>query len=230
MDDKTGAVDIKRRFFRPRNNPYMPLEFSGAAFRFGHSQIRGIYDLSAQVVAKPIFAPGDAVGPLDDLRGRRPLPAGWAIDWALFFEMPGAPAPQPSRLIDSKLVPALFDLPGAGEPLPLRNLKRGQALELPSGQDVARHMKVDVLATQDLDGAPELTPLWFYVLKEAEKRAGGNHVGPVAGRIVAEVLLGLLELDKQSYFSVEPDWQPWLDDADGNGIVGMPELIAYATS
>ena len=50
------------------------------------------------------------------------------------------------------------------------------------------------------------TPLWYYVLKEAEVRAGGEHLGPVGGRIVAEVLIGLLDADLGSYRNAEPGW------------------------
>jgi hypothetical protein len=52
-------------------------------------------------------------------------------------------------------------------------------------------------------------PLWFYILKEAEHR-GGDRLGPVGGRIVAEVLIGLLRADPASYLSREPDWEPTL--------------------
>ena len=52
------------------------------------------------------------------------------------------------------------------------------------------------------------TPLWYYVLKEAELRAGGLTLGPVGGRIVAEVLLGLISADRNSLLSLEPSWHP----------------------
>jgi hypothetical protein len=37
--------------------------------------------------------------------------------------------------------------------------------------------------------------LWFYILKEAKARGAGNQLGPVGGRIVAEVPLELLGAD-----------------------------------
>lgn len=56
------------------------------------------------------------------------------------------------------------------------------------------------------------TPLWFYVLQEAQALGeGGRRLGPVGGRIVAEVLLGLLEGDPLCYFNVEPNWEPTLE-------------------
>lgn len=50
-------------------------------------------------------------------------------------------------------------------------------------------------------------PLWFYVLKESEL-LGGQRLGPVGGRIVAEVLLGLLTVDSTSYFNAAIPWAP----------------------
>ena len=224
-DPATG--DFTLRHYRAQTRPYIPVEFSAAAFRFGHSQVRGIYDLNPTVTARPIFAPGDAVGPLDDLRGRRNLPGGWAIDWSFFFAIAGS-APQPSRIIDVRLVPALFDLPGPGGSLALRNLQRGQALQLPAGQDVARLMKAPVLTGGDL-GAPDPTPLWFYILKEAELTSGGATLGPVGGRIVGEVLLGLLRGDVHSFVNVDPAWTPTISDVDGDGRITMADLVAFAT-
>ena len=228
----TGQLVVRRRFYLPRKNAYMPLEFSVAVFRFGHSMIRGIYNLNAVVRDRPIFALGDNVGPTDDLRGNKVLPAQWTIDWNEFFALPGANA-QPSRLIDSKLVPALFDLPGAAphpeeEQLAFRNLVRGRLLKLPSGQDVARFMELAPLPGEQL-GAPEPTPLWFYVLKEAEIQQQGLRLGAVGGRIIAEVLLGLLDLDKHSWIHIEPDWDASrvIPDSDGDAKVTMSDLIAF---
>ncbi len=227
-DKKTGLPDVDLRYYRVKNNPYMPVEFSAAAFRYGHSQVRGIYNLNNVAVDRPIFIPGPLTDQFQDLRGFRPLPPQWTVDWTLFFEIDGS-TPQPSRMIDAGLVPALFDLPDSGGSLPFRNLKRGQALGLPSGQDVARLLRTEPLTTSDLGGAPEPTPLWFYILKESEVRSdGGKHLGPVGGRIVGEVLLGLLRADPGSWFSAEPTWQPTIPDDDGDGVVGMPDLVKFA--
>jgi hypothetical protein len=212
----------------------MPVEFSAAAYRYGHSQVRQIYDLNGNVTQRPIFLPGD-VGELDDLRGFRRLPAGWTADWSLFFELDGS-APQPSRLIDAKLSPALFELPRPTDErsLPFRNLKRGQALDLPSGQDVARFLGLRPLSGAEL-AAPEPTPLWFYVLKESEldrqpEGLGGHRLGPVGARIVAEVLLGLLRLDPRSNYSLEPEWRPTLPGSAGEGQFTMADLVRFATT
>ena len=102
-----------------------------------------------------------------------------------------------------------------GEPVSLvtRNLLRSLTMEVPSGQRVAKAMKLPVLAPADLDDLSpfhlsDRTPLWFYILREAEVTADGEQLGPVGGRIVAEVILGLIKGDRQSYLRQEPDWTP----------------------
>jgi hypothetical protein len=59
-------------------------------------------------------------------------------------------------------------------------------------------------------GFDRSTPLWFYILKESEVVADGKRLGPVGGRIVAEVFIGILEGDRLSYLRQEPDWTPTL--------------------
>jgi Animal haem peroxidase len=230
VDEESGRIDnIKRRYYRPKNNAYMPVEFSAAAFRFGHSQVRGIYNLSDGVRDRPIFQPGPLQNEFQDLRGFRPLPQGWTVQWPLFFPIDGS-TPQPSRLVDAKLSQALFDLPDNGGSLAFRNLKRGQVLGLPSGQDLAKALELKPLTGAEL-GAPEPTPLWFYILKESELApVAGAHLGPVGGRIVGEVLLGLLELDPRSWFSQEPSWTPTIAVADAGKGLQMSDLVRFATA
>lgn len=232
LQDDGAVEEVHTRFYRVKKNAYMPVEFSGAAYRFGHSMVRGIYNLSEQVTDRPIFIPGPLPNELADLRGFRRVPAGWTVNWEVFFPL-SATTPQPSRLIDSKLVRGLFSLPGSGKNLAFLNLLKGQILGLPSGQDVAKTMQLPALSGSEL-GTVEPTPLWFYILKESELVAGGKHLGPVGGRIVGEVLLGLVELDNQSWLNVNPGWRPvealGVTDADGDGVIGVPDLVAFATS
>jgi hypothetical protein len=61
----------------------------------------------------------------------------------------------------------------------------------------------------------ESTPLFYYILKEAELREDGLRLGPVGGRIVAEVFVGLFQLDPDSFLSVQPDWLPTLPTEGG---------------
>jgi hypothetical protein len=134
----------------------------------------------------------------------------------------------------------LIDLPafivGATEipehhSLAVRDLLRGHALDLPSGEAVARAMGL-VPLTEDERGLKELdwhgeTPLWYYVLKESEVRAGGERLGDVGGRIVAEVLFSLIDADRRSYRSMEPAWQPALPSA-APGTFTMADLLRFA--
>jgi hypothetical protein len=168
-----------RRVFGDRYNPYhpvpglrklrtglrlMPVEFSVAAYRFGHSMIRPEYRLN-MAVERPIFSrdPGETA----DLGGFRPIPSDWAIDWRFFIDLePGAsPAAKPplsdptvrrqyAYKIDTSLASPLRRLPRAiaYDPsiLALRNLERGNVFRLPSGQDVARALGVDPIPDDKL--------------------------------------------------------------------------------
>jgi hypothetical protein len=70
-------------------------------------------------------------------------------------------------------------------------------------------------------------PLWYYVLKEAQTRGeGGRHLGPVGGRIVAEVLTGLLEGDPYSYRRQWPTWTPELPRAQDDTFT-MGDLVRF---
>jgi hypothetical protein len=90
----TGRPDFHLRFYKPKNSAYMPIEFSAAAFRFGHSQVRPSYNLNNNVGIRPLFAPGDAPGAGADLRGRQPLLNGWTADWRQLLPIDGT---DPSR-------------------------------------------------------------------------------------------------------------------------------------
>ena len=234
------AAFANRQLFTWTNEPFIPVEFSGAAYRFGHSMVRPFYDLNGDIVGIPIFADADKPGPLEHLGGFRRLPALWSVDWSFFFKT-SSRKPQLSRAIDAKLSVPLFKLPtGVDEDrhaLAQLNLRRGRALGLPSGQDVAGAMGVTPLSGDDLGlnsiGLPAAgkakikaaTPLWYYLLREAEV-GGGTSLGPVGGRIVAEVLVGLLQGDPLSYISRRPTWKPELPGAKA-GDFTMPDLVKF---
>ena len=189
------------KFYKVKgNNPYMPVEFSVAAYRFGHSMIRPVYRLNLKHDRLPIFAHDDSQ---PSLRGFRKFPSNYAIDWRLFFDL-GNGAPrfgrervQPSYKIDTSLVEPLGDLKFAVKDHPnlaQRNLLRSWRMQLPSGQDVSRAMGIPPLDEEHLrvgkanedgnrkgrkgnkrlvDVNPKFrdnAPLWYYILAEAQQQ------------------------------------------------------------
>jgi hypothetical protein len=200
------------QWFRPGHSAFIPLEFADAAYRYGHSQIRHQYRLNLQTDPVPLFP---------DLLGFRAVPRHRKIDWTLFFDVPGATTAQRSKKIDGKIVRALIELPiavtGACEmedhhSLAVRDLQRGQGVGLPSGEAVARHMGITPLTAEQIGiastGWRDETPLWYYILREADACTGGNRLGPVGGRIVAEVLVALIDADATSFRRSHPEWRP----------------------
>jgi hypothetical protein len=269
LKDKKSIHDAKPnlRFFRWKKEPFIPVEFSVAAYRFGHSMIRPQYRLNTTLLTGgplndgrfSIFTPTDTD---QGLNGFREFPSVWAIDWSLFFNMGNNPPEfginrvQPAYKIDSSLVDPLGQLPATEAPvvvsLAKRNLLRGLRLGLPSGQDVARQMGVPVIPDEKLrvgkateEDAPEnlpitefgdsfkhRAPLWFYILAEAQQAFQNDEtpimLGPVGGRIVAEVFIGLMLGDSHSFLSQDPEWTPDPSFLNNDKKFGMAELIKQA--
>jgi hypothetical protein len=213
------------QWFAPESGEaYIPLEFADAAYRYGHGQIRHTYHLVEGGPAVPLFP---------DLVGFGPLPTDRRLDLARIFDVAGHPPAQRSKRLDGRLAASLIGLPeqvtgavdeAAYRSLAVRDLLRGETTGLPSGEEVARLIGVEPLSADDLGHDwPDGTPLWFYILKEAEHLGDGNRLGPVGGRIVAEVLIGLLRADSASYLSLDPDWQPDLPSAGPD--YGLADLL-----
>ena len=226
----------------------MPVEFSGACYRFGHSMVRPGYRIN-DANNLPIFP---------NLVGFGIVQPGHGLDWGRFIDVEkrkgddSTQAIKEKRLqfayrIDTSLVEPLANLPhsisGMG-PISLaeRNLKRGLRLGLPSGQAVAKAMgetplkDSQILIRQALDTPEppavdiatmqggvfkENCPLWTYILAEAMHHVhamdiptleGGKvntpQLGPVGGRIVAEVFLGLMYADQNSMLNLDRLWHP----------------------
>jgi hypothetical protein len=216
-----------RRFYKPRmREGFIPVEFQTGAYRFGHSMVRPSYRANLKGDnGNPFFGmvfdpAGEGESDPVDLRGGARAPRRF-IGWQTFFDF-GDGNVKPNKLIDTKISTPLFNLPLAAiashdqpQVLPQRNLLRQLTWSLPSGQAVAQAMGVTPLADADLNelhpyGFQSSTPLWYYVLKEAQLVADGLHLGPVGGRIVAEVLIGLLQSDPSSYLVQKPKWTPTL--------------------
>jgi hypothetical protein len=235
---------------RRSKDPLIPIEFSVAAYRFGHSQIRPSYRLNfgpTVTPAAPFFAFlfDDAQDPNDpdpiDLRGGKRAPRRF-VDWQTFFNF-GDGNFRPNKQIDGKLSSVVMLLPGSRGPapglptdgvqsLPSRNLMRHVNSGIPSGQAIARRMGVPALTPAQLDmlkpyDMEKSTPLWYYILKEAEVMEKGLRLGPVGGRIVGEVFIGLLKADESSYLAAQPRWKPVLP-ATRRGDFRITDLLTFA--
>ena len=239
-----------RRFYHPSDRPFIPIEFSTAAFRFGHSLVPQQLRVKAGKNLVNLF--GTALG-----KGFQALQShDQVVEWDVFFAIEnGNGKLQLAEQLNPKLARSLINLkdeivgPDATpeeRSLATRNLRRGQSFKLPSGESVARLMKAHGIET-DISpvinrikadtaaaGIPmgeDSTPLWYYILTEAavlgKEGQPGEGLGPVGGRIVAEVLLGLLECDPTSYLGEAPNWLPFLA---GTNEFTMADLLQISGS
>jgi hypothetical protein len=230
------------RFYRAQHEAFIPIEFSGAGYRFGHSLVRPDYSLNLDPqLGRPMPIVGD--DPSASLGGFRRFQSNWLIDWRLFYPIDGIhPRLQRTLKIDTKLANPLADLPFAFlKPivsLPQRNLIRGLELGLPSAQAIAQAMGIQPLDDDQLrvgadplgkfrDGAfREQAPLWYYLLGEAQHLHDGEKLGSVGSCIVMETFLGLLMADGHSLLRQNPLWKP--DIVEQGGSFGMAEFVKMA--
>jgi hypothetical protein len=239
--------------------PTMPIEFSVAAFRLGHSMIRRAYDWNN------IFDNGS--GTLDflftfsagsgELGGGSRLLSSWIADFRRLYDFNEAgradlavPEAQFNRAmrIDTTLANPLENLPGfsaADANLAFRNLTRAHMVKLATGQQMATFLKNkgvnltklttaqirDGLNGATLEGLTEVqrtalladTPLWFYILREAELNQG--RLKGVGARIVAETFHRAIEGSRTSIVR-DPAWRPTL--GPDNTTFRMVDLLLFA--
>jgi hypothetical protein len=255
------------KLYTPRY-PFIPVEFSVAAYRFGHSMVQPGYAIN-DVFGAPLFPADRTVPPAGPGQPRRDLRGGPVrfeerVNWKNFLDTGAAPTPAPratrfSSKIDTHLSSSLLQLPVSlfADPqvpqppsLAVRNLARGVALKLPSGQKVAEEVRKKCgdllqLKEDELWGTAETAqfkgkpaPLWYYFLREAEVLSDGEKLGPIGGRIVAEVLLGLLQIDSRSggaqespaasYLVLDRDWTPQLKGCQKPGKFTFADFFRIA--
>jgi Animal haem peroxidase len=243
----------------PTDVPTMPIEFSIAAFRLGHSMIRRDYNWNK------IF--DDGFGTLDllfvfsagsgDLGGSPRLPSSWIADFRRLYDFGEAnranlvvPAAKFNRAmrIDTRLVPTLASVPGfrgIEANLAFRNLTRAKMVRLATGHQMAAFLKSKGVTLTKLTNAEiregnggaaledhtktqraalvKDTPLWFYVLREAELNRG--RLAGVGARIVAETFHRAME-GSQASIVRDPAWRPTL--GPNSTTFRMVDLLLFA--
>ncbi len=244
-------------FYEPdRTKPQIPVEFSVAAYRLGHSMVRNSYEWNH------FFRTGGLKGPANlsllieftghgGLGKKQNLISIWCIDWTRFYDFGNAPANHINftSSIDTKISPQLGHLfsriPDLNDPrasLPYASLMRSRAVGLTTGQSIAavfgKHSGFPECTPDDIaELLPEdlvltfagSTPLWFYILAEAQIQRQGNSLGEVGSRLVAEVIITLMKLSPTSIFDKDGKitWRPFLEPQETPGDFKMTDLLRF---
>ncbi|MDQ3917268.1 MAG: heme peroxidase family protein [Acidobacteriota bacterium] len=242
---------------------FMPIEFSAAAFRIGHSMVRGSYDWNTYHSDQPYHGGRANLAQLfeftkfsGDLAGRPGVPSDWVIDWRRFYdfdhlsgyEAVDAAYRNRARKIDTQFSLRIQNIQLYPQQkidvhlraITIRNLLRGYSFGLPTGEQVAEAFGVKPLTPEEVRTGlheqvladpmfSERTPLWYYILKEAELNGGGK-LGPVGSRIIAETFVALI---KESPYSIlrEQNWRPepeWCQPGGDAPRFEMADLINAA--
>lgn len=228
----------------------MPHEFA-IGFRFGHSQLRDKYRLRQGGGDIKLFdRSNEPTSGLYDLRGSKALDPSHVIEWPYFL------ANNQSNLIDARVNQVVFNLPQSTIPdhdvnqlnLPNRNLRRSKNLGLCAGEDLLERYQD---TAKDKYGLPALeplpmdlvdpggtgkfereghlrTPLWYYLLREAERDGGGKgQLGRLGSLLVAEVILAGIYYAPTSFLKA-PDTLNQIPTITGKpGEVTLRDTIAF---
>jgi hypothetical protein len=235
-----------------QDNVSLPLEFTVAAYRFGHSMIRNMYYLNT-------IYPGEGLLDLFVLRvlsdssipnphsGYDQIPEKRIIGWNFFLTggKNGVNLNLARKIRTEMADPLKMLLDETDRVVPcekrlaVQDLKRGYMLSMPTGQAVARELGYTELTPEEIyhhstptqqpilhaSGFLERTPLWFYILCEAMVQADGNRLGQVGSRIVAEVLIGLVRKSPDSFLKIAGYEPKHLND---DGTFELPDLLGLA--
>jgi len=207
------------RFFRAGSEgraPVLPLEFALAAMPLADAMVRPAYRVNDDLILSldDIRMPAESrIGP------DRRLKTDGVISWRHYVELSddGQGGPQRARPIAPRLTrgfggrtQAVRAMTGQAQ----HRLVRGYLASLPTGQAVAARMGIAPLSSAEVEGEDpvlaravcaggfaERTPLWFYILREAEAQRSGRGLGTVGSRLMAETVIGLIRADPASYLN-----------------------------